>query len=298
MNHNYSASTLSKQISSQESSDFDYSTLDTETYTIVQQRTSKIKTLMHRTAQDMIDIGQNLLEVKQHLGHGHFRKWLNSEFSWSLSAANKFMHVAQQFKCVNFTHLNITTSALYLLAAPSTSSLARLEAIERVNIGEKITYAKAKEIIGKHKKTASPKKNQSAILDAAVANVDCEPNKSLTTLQYQLSNSNFASDALPKKVEPQISSPCFTDIKLASTSKLHSSVNQAEIHHNTLDETTTKIAISIKNLTPEQLAIVINKSVSDGLSNHHLETIIATSQQALKQRQQVLAFHSKSFHES
>ena len=92
-----------------------YASLNVETRIIVQQRTSEIRTLMRRTAQDIVEIGLKLSEVKARLGHGHFYTWLRAEFAWSESAAVKFMQVAERFKSVNFTDLNIAPSALYLL---------------------------------------------------------------------------------------------------------------------------------------------------------------------------------------
>lgn len=136
---------------------FDYGALDTETRIVIQQRTSEIKSAMRRTATDIIDIGQKLTDVKEQLGHGHFRNWLKAEFNWSISAATKFMQVSEQFKCVNFTHLNITASALYLLAAPSIPKKARGEALERATQGEAITHTEAKAIVTRHKKAAAIK---------------------------------------------------------------------------------------------------------------------------------------------
>ena len=89
---------------------FEYDILDAETQMVVQQRTNEVKTLMRRTSQDVIAIGQKLIEVKQHLGHGNFINWLKSEFNWSVSTATKFMQVGEQFKFINFTNLNITAS--------------------------------------------------------------------------------------------------------------------------------------------------------------------------------------------
>ncbi len=85
-----------------------------------EQRTGEIKTLMKRAAQDIIDIGQKLIEVKLRLGHGHFQSWTRHEFGWSYETAARFMRVADQFKTVNLTDMSIAPSALYLLAAPST----------------------------------------------------------------------------------------------------------------------------------------------------------------------------------
>ena len=102
---------------------FDYGTLDSETRIVVQQRTGEIRSLVRRSAQDVVDIGVKLGEVKQRLGHGGFGRWLEAEFQWSDSAAQKFMAVANRFKSVKFTDLTVAPSALYLLAAPSTPEI-------------------------------------------------------------------------------------------------------------------------------------------------------------------------------
>jgi len=56
------------------------------------------------------------------------------------------MQVWEQFKCVNFTHLNITASTLYLIAAPSTPKEARDEVLERSSNGENIGYTNAENL--------------------------------------------------------------------------------------------------------------------------------------------------------
>ncbi len=129
-----------------ESRSFDYSSLDTETRNVVQQKTFELRGLIRRSAQYIIEIGQTLIEIRGQLGYGSFRKWLKAEFSWSVSAATKFIQVAEQFSCVNFTQVEIAASALYLLARPSTPEEARQEALERANQGEIITHALAKQI--------------------------------------------------------------------------------------------------------------------------------------------------------
>lgn len=47
---------------------FNYMDLDSETRVVVQQRTSKIKILVKLNAQDIVDIGQKLIVVKDKLG--------------------------------------------------------------------------------------------------------------------------------------------------------------------------------------------------------------------------------------
>ena len=141
---------------------FDYSSLDSETSRFVQQQTGEIRALMKRTAQDIIEIGQKLKEVKQLLGHGRFGDWLEAEFAWTERTARRFMNVASQFgsQSHSLSDLDVAPTALYLLAAPSTPVPAREEALSRANAGESITYTAAKEL--KQKYTTLPTKPKAA----------------------------------------------------------------------------------------------------------------------------------------
>lgn len=128
---------------------FDYSALDDETLDFVTEQAEEIRSLMKRTAQNIIEVGQKLLKIKQRLGYGRYRKWIEAEFNWSKSTANSFENVAKQF--ANVQNLDIfTPSVLYELAAPSTPESARQEAIARAKAGEKIDCKSAREIKKKH----------------------------------------------------------------------------------------------------------------------------------------------------
>ncbi len=146
---------------------FDYEILDQETQITVKQKTSEIKSLIRQTAQEIVEVGQKLAEVKRQLKHGQFRSWLKSEFNWSISSATKFMQVSEQFKNVNFTHFNFATSALYVLAAPSTPDSARQHALEIASQGENITYSLAKLIVKHHKESVEEDSYSLNRLDSA-----------------------------------------------------------------------------------------------------------------------------------
>lgn len=139
---------------------FDYASLDLETRVLVRQCTSEIKERMRRTAQDIIEIGQKLIDVKQHLGHGKFGLWLRLEFEWTDRTARQFMRVAEAFKSENFSDLDFAPSALYLLAAPSTPDEVRREALERAYQGESITHAKVKRLVAGRKVKRNSKKSK------------------------------------------------------------------------------------------------------------------------------------------
>ena len=163
---------LPEQPLTPETQDFDYVALEPETSFVVQQRTSEIKSLIRRTASDIIDIGQKLIEVKDYLGHGSFLKWIKAEFNWSESAARKFMRVTRQFKSVNFTDLDLAASALYLLAAPSTPEPARQEALKRASQGEAISHVEAQVIVSRHKTSNQTKATQPVTVDVASETLD------------------------------------------------------------------------------------------------------------------------------
>jgi Protein of unknown function (DUF3102) len=173
--------------------EFDYAALNSETQIVVQQRTSEIRSLLRRTAQDIFDVGQKLIEVKAQLGHGHFRNWLNSEFDWSIWTATKFMQVADKFKCVKFSHLDIAPSALYELAAPSTPDWVRCEAIERANQGETITHSLAKAI----------KAEMSALIKQEPVRLQAE-SVTIDVSAETMAKESFSAPEPSKRVEAQI----------------------------------------------------------------------------------------------
>jgi hypothetical protein len=254
------------------------SAMDGDIQTIVQQHTDEIKKLMRRTSQDIINIGQRLIEVKQCLKHGSFTNWLKSEFNWSLSSATKFMQVAEQFKLVNFTDLNLTASVLYLIAAPSISKEARAEVLERVANGENINYTKAKEIVRYYKKISQSKPNQQVpIISSKTTNI--EPS------QFNLVNLSVTKQLSVHEAETELlPSVPFENNQVANMLIQKDSVNIVRISQDTSDTTLDEIAFSIKQLTPEELALAIAKSVNSGLSDYHLEMAIAVCQQALNAR--------------
>lgn len=175
-----------------QSSIFNYSLLSYEKQIIIQNQTDEIKKLVRRTAQNIIEIGQRLQEVKKELGHGNFGKWLEAEFNWSVATATKMMQVSQQFDAVNFTNLNFAPSALYILAAPSSPQKARTEALSRAKKGESITYSLAKKLVNTHKQSANHQlaknheeadSNSSVLVDSQRINPDSSISQLISSIE-------------------------------------------------------------------------------------------------------------------
>lgn len=155
-------------IDSKEGIGHDCSNLQTDNQLLIQQRTHEIKNLIRRTANNIIEIGKKLHEVKQLLGHGHFGNWLRTEFNWSVATATKMMQASERFENVNFTNLNFAPSAIYLLAAPSTPKKAITEALTKARQGQPITYTLAKQIVNHYPRTRLSKlKKQKSIFDSS-----------------------------------------------------------------------------------------------------------------------------------
>lgn len=95
--------------------------LDSETRAFVQEKARAIHARLKRTAEDIIAIGRDLIEVKARLLYGHFVPWLQSEFDMTPRSAQRFMQVAEKFGSRNDKLSFLPASVLYELASPSTS---------------------------------------------------------------------------------------------------------------------------------------------------------------------------------
>lgn len=126
---------------------FDYTSLDLETQQFVRERADKIKALMKRSAQDVIDIGKYLLEVKERLDYGQFGEWIDQEFSYSYPLAAKFMQVAREFSSITLIDLSISSTALYLLAQTTTPQEVREEALDQARRGVSVTPKLVQELL-------------------------------------------------------------------------------------------------------------------------------------------------------
>lgn len=99
---------------------FDYASLDNETRVFVQEKAQSIHARLKRTAEDVIAIGLDLIDVKSQLEHGQFQHWVYSEFSMTYRTALNFMRVAERFAGKSEIISLLSVTVLYELAAPST----------------------------------------------------------------------------------------------------------------------------------------------------------------------------------
>lgn len=118
---------------------FDYAVIDADGREDVRDAAIRIKLRMSRTVEDIIEIGRDLIAVKKAIGHGHFLRWIETEFRMGHATASNFMNVAEKFGDKFPTVGNMAPSILYALAAPRMPDAVVEEVIERVEAGEPVT---------------------------------------------------------------------------------------------------------------------------------------------------------------
>jgi hypothetical protein len=118
-----------------------------------------IRVLGRRMVKDAIEIGRRLGEAKKLVNHGKWEWWLESEFEWSKSTAERYMNIFDlSRKSVKLTDLGIPLSGVLLIArAPEE---IQTEVIENAEQGEKMSVADVKKAIADANEAALKKTEQ------------------------------------------------------------------------------------------------------------------------------------------
>jgi hypothetical protein len=131
---------------------------------ILTKYAAEIRLLGRRARNDIIRIGELLHDAHHRdIPHGRWKRWLEAEFGWSDQTARRFINLYQfaerartepKFKFNKLLQLDVPFSALYLIAAQNTSDETRAELVERVEAGERLTYAKVQDAVTHRAKKA------------------------------------------------------------------------------------------------------------------------------------------------
>jgi len=125
---------------------------------LIEQRknflTNQARSVLKRTAQDIIDLSQICHEYHEEFGYQEYIRWVKEDLGISKRLGLSWLNVYEKFGSANFAPIDIQPSVLYLLAAPSTPESAREEAIEKAEAGESLSHKQAQELIEAHKALA------------------------------------------------------------------------------------------------------------------------------------------------
>ncbi len=137
--------------------EFDYATIgDHEVERRARQAVVKIRELQRAA---IVDIGRELIEMKELLPDGTFLKWLESSFGWSRRTAVNYMQVAAEFGSRWETVSQLPTAALYKLASPPTPPEVR-EAVLNLKPGQIVDVRGLQLAIDENKKIELRKKRR------------------------------------------------------------------------------------------------------------------------------------------
>jgi hypothetical protein len=122
---------------------FEYNAIPPQQRASIQKITMEIKDNLRKTVKTVWETGKKLAEVRSQIETCQFNLWLKTEFDWSRRTAYNFISVYEafpEFSSANFAQLNISISALYLLAAPSMHQATRQNLIKKALLGEHISH--------------------------------------------------------------------------------------------------------------------------------------------------------------
>lgn len=122
---------------------FNYNDLPPAAQIAARTAAERIKMRLRRTAEDIVEIGRELNEIKFQIGHGKFLPWIEAEFNMNRSTAHRFMAVADKFGEMSQI-ATFNPSILYQLAAPSTPDEVIEKATEKAAAGEKVSVEDVK----------------------------------------------------------------------------------------------------------------------------------------------------------
>jgi predicted nucleic acid-binding Zn-ribbon protein len=121
--------------------------------------TRQAKSVLKRTAQDIIELSQICHEYHQEFGYQEYIGWIKDDLGISKSFGCNLLNVFDRFGVSpNFGLTEIQPSVLLLISEPSTPENAIQEVLEKASNGEQVKVAEAKEIIEKNKKIAEQDK--------------------------------------------------------------------------------------------------------------------------------------------
>src|SRR4051794_38530721 len=107
----------------------------------------------------ILEVGTELLRIKERLLHGTFGKWLAAEFGLTERTAQNYMSAAELAReCETVSVLRPKT--LYLLAALSTPERVRQDVLDRLNKGEHVRDAAITDAIAMAKQEAAQERQQ------------------------------------------------------------------------------------------------------------------------------------------
>ncbi len=151
---------------------------------------------------DMIEIGRDLIAVKEKLEHGQFQKWIEAEFGWGKTTVRNFINVASNLGDKSATVAHLAPTAIYALSAPSLPNEVRQEVVERLEKGEKFDADQIKRLAKQAKEHVHTARDQAGLASPKEAPIDAPDTAAVVAPPSDL---NGQDDAIPEEEKGVIS---------------------------------------------------------------------------------------------
>lgn len=165
----------------------------------IEKTTAEILMLKDQTAQNIIEIGKRLIDVKENLQHGEFENWLKDKVEFSRRTAYNFIKVAETFSNVQpVAHLG----SRKLLALAGLEEEDRQEVIQENNIEDMTTRELEQAVKEKKeiKKQLEDEQEYSQELQEAIK----EKEEQIRTLNQQIEEAKTDVQVIEKEVIREI----------------------------------------------------------------------------------------------
>ena len=160
----------------------------------IEKTTAEILMLKDQTAQNIIEIGRRLIEVKETLEHGEYLKWLKEKVDFTERTAQRFVKVATVFSNTTpVSHLGTRK----LLALAGLDEEDREEVMKENNV-EDMTTRELEQVVKEKKeikKQLEAEKEYSNELQDAIK----EKEKQIKTLQQKIENIQIPEKEIVEK---------------------------------------------------------------------------------------------------
>jgi hypothetical protein len=118
---------------------FDYGDVPADTAAVLRAQASRIRTMVRSTTETIIQVGNDLIAVKQTIGHGKFRDWIEAECGFSVRSAENYIKAAEFAEGKSATVAFLQPATVYRLAAKSTPAVLVQNVMRRAESGEVVS---------------------------------------------------------------------------------------------------------------------------------------------------------------
>ncbi len=164
-------------------STFDYDALDNAVASKAKAAAKRIHARLDAAKKSIVEIGNDLLAMKESLPHGEFGNWIAAEFTMTDRTAQNYMNAAKLVEGKSETVSHLPPKVLYALAAPSTPDVVKEVVIAEAEAGNTPKAADVKTMIAKAKAIEAatpdmpPAKKAAAVTAAVAAKKKVQPAK-------------------------------------------------------------------------------------------------------------------------